>query len=44
MQAQTGTSLDKLDWGTRAKGDNLMASIRVEQVCQLLDKALEKTQ
>lgn len=44
VQAQTGTSLDKLDWGTRAKGDNLMASIQVEQVCQLLDKALEKTQ
>lgn len=44
VQEQTGTSLNKLAWGTRAKGDNLMASIQVEQVCKLLDKALEKAQ
>ncbi|MEZ9703981.1 glycosyltransferase family 9 protein [Vibrio breoganii] len=42
IQKQTGKALNDIPWGTRAKGDDLMTSISVEQVCKLLDKALEK--
>ncbi|OBT10109.1 glycosyl transferase [Vibrio sp. UCD-FRSSP16_10] len=42
IQSQIGKPLKDIIWGTRAKGDNLMASISVEQVCQLLNKTLEK--
>ncbi|OCH74568.1 glycosyltransferase family 9 protein [Vibrio breoganii] len=42
IQKQTGKALKDIPWGTRAKGDDLMASISVEQVCLLLNKAVEK--
>ncbi|GAB7218999.1 glycosyltransferase family 9 protein [Vibrio comitans] len=42
VQLQTGKALKDIPWGTRAKGDDLMKSISIEQVCQLLDKAIEK--
>ncbi|CAM3195681.1 glycosyltransferase family 9 protein [Vibrio rarus] len=42
IQQQTGKNLNDVAWGTRAKGDDLMASITVEHVCQLLNKTLEK--
>ncbi|ANO31836.1 glycosyltransferase family 9 protein [Vibrio breoganii] len=42
IQNQTGKALKDIPWGTRAKGDDLMASISVEQVCLLLNNAVEK--
>lgn len=42
VQQQTGKPLADLKWGTRAKGDDLMQSITLEHVCNLLDKALDK--
>lgn len=41
VEEQKGQSVDSLTWGTRAKGDNLMAAITVEQVQEKLDKMLE---
>ncbi|MPW37515.1 glycosyltransferase family 9 protein [Vibrio sp. B1Z05] len=42
IQQQTNKSLSDIPWGTRAKGDDLMIAISTEQVCHLLDRALEK--
>lgn len=41
VEKQKGQPVESLAWGTRAKGDNLMAAITVEQVKQKLEKVLE---
>lgn len=40
VEEQKGQPVELLTWGTRAKDDNLMAAITVEQVQKKLDKVL----
>lgn len=40
VEAQKGQHVDSLAWGTRAKGDKLMASITVDQVKEKLDQII----
>lgn len=42
VEAQQAKPLAELDWGTRAKGDNLMADITTQAVIEQLDKLLIK--
>nr|WP_136252781.1 glycosyltransferase family 9 protein [Ningiella ruwaisensis] len=42
VEQQFGQSWENLPWGKRAKGDNLMAKIELEQVKQLVDEALKR--
>ncbi len=37
---QQGKPVDQLRWGTRAKGDNLMAQITLERVQQMFDRVI----
>ncbi|MBR9789384.1 MAG: glycosyltransferase family 9 protein [Vibrionaceae bacterium] len=41
VEEQQGQPVESLAWGTRAKGDNLMAAITVEQVQEKLENVLE---
>lgn len=41
---QKGKPADQLAWGTRAKGDDLMAQITVEQVKDMFDRVVAKEQ
>ncbi len=40
VEEQKGKPIDSLKWGTRAKGENLMAAITVEQVKEQLDELI----
>jgi heptosyltransferase I len=42
VTAQQGKPLAAIKWGTRAKGDNLMTSIGVDEVIQAFDRVSEK--
>ena len=41
-EAQFGKPVDKLKWGTRAKGKNLMASITVDQAVAMFDRICQE--
>ncbi len=43
IESQTGKALEELPWGTRAKGQDLMANIELQPVITVLDDLIDKT-
>ena len=41
IESQKGCSIEKVRWGTRAKGVDLMRSIEVSDVCEMLDHVVQ---
>lgn len=42
LLAQTGHTADQLRWGTRVKGEGVMASIEVPAVCDMFDRVVRE--
>jgi heptosyltransferase I len=42
LLAQTGKTAEQLRWGTRVKGQDIMASIEVDTVCAMFDRVVRE--